>query len=185
MLSTDFRPPLAKLGLSPQEHGGAAALSRESEQGASEVPTASSGASPSQSAPSGQGGATDGEPNTLATASEGLAPREALNTRRRTSQPLGEAAGASPAAAPTSVAAVSTGVVGASAVAHARRRQRDRRAFAEGVLARFWAKLDGTADVEQGRGGPLAPAEQVEVLLRQATSVDALARMYEGWTPWL
>lgn len=28
-------------------------------------------------------------------------------------------------------------------------------------------------------------AEQVDYLLRQATSVDNLCNMYEGWTPWI
>lgn len=28
-------------------------------------------------------------------------------------------------------------------------------------------------------------AEQVDYLLKQATSVDNLCNMYEGWTPWI
>jgi hypothetical protein len=27
--------------------------------------------------------------------------------------------------------------------------------------------------------------EQVDYLLRQATSIDNLSNMYEGWTPWI
>lgn len=28
-------------------------------------------------------------------------------------------------------------------------------------------------------------AEQVDYLLKQATSIDNLCNMYEGWTPWI
>lgn len=31
----------------------------------------------------------------------------------------------------------------------------------------------------------LSIAEQVDYLLKQATSVDNLCNMYEGWTPWI
>lgn len=148
-------------------------MARGSGQGASEAPTASSGASPSQ----GTG--------------EGPGFRD--NPRRTPTQPQSEPMGPSPPSAlgparedskdPT---ANRTAPTASSAAAHASRRQRDRRAFAGAVLSRFWAKLDGTADAHGARaGGALTAAEQVLVLLRQATSVDMLSRMYEGWTPWL
>ncbi|KAK9822206.1 hypothetical protein WJX81_005370 [Elliptochloris bilobata] len=156
-----------------QEHIGAGAA-RSSAQGASEAPTASSGASASQSA---------------AESFEGPGSRDI--PKRTPTPPPGDVVGASPPATlggstrdpsydPAPPAA-------SSAAAHASRRQRDRRAFAGTVLARFWAKLDGVADAPGARGSnsALTVAEQVEVLLRQATSVDALAHMYEGWTPWL
>lgn len=80
-----------------------------------------------------------------------------------------------------------------------------RRAFAAGALRRFVAKLEGREGQLAGGGaaagggggagagasaGAMAPpalsvAEQVETLVRQATSVDRLAAMYEGWTAWL
>lgn len=28
-------------------------------------------------------------------------------------------------------------------------------------------------------------AEQVDILLRQASGIDNLSNMYEGWTPWV
>jgi len=31
----------------------------------------------------------------------------------------------------------------------------------------------------------IGTAEQVDYLLKQATSVDNLCNMYEGWTPWI
>ena len=66
-----------------------------------------------------------------------------------------------------------------------------RRAFAESTLRRFKAKLEGL-QVEQGAGPSqerrtvvLTVEEQVDKLLQQATSLDNLALMYEGWTPWI
>lgn len=43
-------------------------------------------------------------------------------------------------------------------------------------------KLDGR-DVADNRA--ISVAEQVDYLLKQATSVDNLCNMYEGWTPWI
>ncbi|KXZ49313.1 PI3kinase-like protein [Gonium pectorale] len=92
-----------------------------------------------------------------------------------------------------------------SAVHQSRRSAADearRRAFASTALRRFIAKLEGREGEGAGRpegppsGGHAAAAVpqlspqlsvsgQVDVLIRQATSVDRLAQMYEGWAAWL
>lgn len=69
------------------------------------------------------------------------------------------------------------------------------RAFAAAVLRRFTAKVAGLpTDAGEasaaGGGGVLPPvalteSEQVRRLIVQATSVDNLARMFEGWMPWV
>jgi len=64
-----------------------------------------------------------------------------------------------------------------------------RKAFAESALRRFRVKLEGLSE-QGGRGEgrwvvTLSVEEQVEKLLQQATSIDSLAQMYEGWTPWI
>ncbi|CAN6447682.1 unnamed protein product [Victoria cruziana] len=55
-------------------------------------------------------------------------------------------------------------------------------AYALSVLKRVEMKLDGC-----GIGGDRAMSisEQVDYLLKQATSIDNLCNMYEGWTPWI
>ena len=74
-------------------------------------------------------------------------------------------------------------------------------AYAERAFHRFMAKLEGGADgQEHGSGSsrakhrqsagdtaaePLTPAKQVSMLLREATSLDNLSQMYEGWSAWL
>jgi len=66
-----------------------------------------------------------------------------------------------------------------------------RKGFAESALRRFKVKLEGLS--EQGAKTPdggrrvvtLSVEEQVEKLLQQASSIDSLAQMYEGWTPWI
>ncbi|KAI3946049.1 hypothetical protein MKX01_024805 [Papaver californicum] len=50
------------------------------------------------------------------------------------------------------------------------------------VLKRVDMKLEGR-DIEKGR--EITIAEQVDYLLKQATSVDNLCNMHEGWTPWI
>ncbi|GFR47474.1 hypothetical protein Agub_g9203, partial [Astrephomene gubernaculifera] len=68
-----------------------------------------------------------------------------------------------------------------------------RRAFAAGALRRFITKLEGREGEGAGTGAqaagapaaPLSVTEQVDLLVRQATSVDRLSQMYEGWTAWL
>lgn len=66
-----------------------------------------------------------------------------------------------------------------------------RRAFAASALRRFVAKLEGR-EVEAVAGTAMAVTaqyisvpDQVDVLVRQATSTDRLAHMYEGWAAWL
>ncbi|XP_073148880.1 uncharacterized protein [Henckelia pumila] len=55
-------------------------------------------------------------------------------------------------------------------------------AYAMSVLRRVEMKLDGR-DITETRD--ITIAEQVDFLLRQATNVDNLCNMYEGWTPWI
>ncbi|KAI8016538.1 Serine/threonine-protein kinase SMG1 [Camellia lanceoleosa] len=59
---------------------------------------------------------------------------------------------------------------------------RGKNAYAMSVLKRVEMKLDGQ-DIADNR--PISIAEQVDYLLKQATSVDNLCNMYEGWTPWI
>eukprot|EP01018_Ginkgo_biloba_P002890 Gb_14475 [translate_table: standard] len=59
---------------------------------------------------------------------------------------------------------------------------RGKNAYAVSVLKRVEAKLDGW-DVDCKRQFTIS--EQVDHLLRQATSIDNLCNMYEGWTPWI
>lgn len=66
-----------------------------------------------------------------------------------------------------------------------------RKAFAESALRRLKVKLEGLSE-KGSRGGTegrrvvtLSVEEQVEKLLQQASSIDNLAVMYEGWTPWI
>lgn len=59
---------------------------------------------------------------------------------------------------------------------------RGKNAYAVSVLRRVEMKLDGR-DIVENRN--LSIAEQVDHLLKQATSVDNLCNMYEGWTPWI
>ncbi|XP_021738520.1 serine/threonine-protein kinase SMG1-like [Chenopodium quinoa] len=55
-------------------------------------------------------------------------------------------------------------------------------AFAMSVLRRIEVKLDGR-DISETR--ELSIGEQVDYLLKQATSADNLCNMYEGWTAWI
>lgn len=59
---------------------------------------------------------------------------------------------------------------------------RGKNAFAVSVLRRVDMKLDGR-DIAENR--ELNIGEQVDYLLKQATSADNLCNMYEGWTPWI
>lgn len=68
--------------------------------------------------------------------------------------------------------------------------QAERRQYAAAVLQRFEAKLTGQAAGASSGGGSstaLAAAveEAVERLIGTATSPGNLARMYEGWMPWV
>jgi PI-3-kinase-related kinase SMG-1 len=53
------------------------------------------------------------------------------------------------------------------------------------VLQRFTAKLEGRDGLQEQERGPLSAAAQVTALLREATSLDNLAQMYEGWSAWI
>ncbi|KAF3786353.1 Serine/threonine-protein kinase [Nymphaea thermarum] len=55
-------------------------------------------------------------------------------------------------------------------------------AYALSVLKRVEMKLDGRG-IDGDRS--LSISEQVDYLLKQATSIDNLCNMYEGWTPWI
>ncbi|CAA6657772.1 unnamed protein product [Spirodela intermedia] len=54
--------------------------------------------------------------------------------------------------------------------------------YAVSVLRQVESKLDGK-EIDEKRA--MSIAEQVDHLLKQATSVDNLCNMYEGWTPWI
>ncbi|XP_008459237.2 uncharacterized protein LOC103498422 isoform X1 [Cucumis melo] len=62
------------------------------------------------------------------------------------------------------------------------RASRGRNAYAMSVLRRVEMKLNGRDNVDNRE---LSITEQVDYLLKQATSVDNLCNMYEGWTPWI
>ncbi|KAI3895751.1 hypothetical protein MKW98_025542 [Papaver atlanticum] len=70
----------------------------------------------------------------------------------------------------------------APSVDAATRITRSKNPYALSVLKRVDMKLEGR-DIEMGR--EITIAEQVDYLLKQATSVDNLCNMYEGWTPWI
>ncbi|KAF5448742.1 hypothetical protein F2P56_029247 [Juglans regia] len=59
---------------------------------------------------------------------------------------------------------------------------RGKNAYAMSVLRRVEMKLEG-GDI--GGNRDISVAEQVDYLLKQATSIDNLCNMYEGWTPWI
>lgn len=59
---------------------------------------------------------------------------------------------------------------------------RGKNAFAMSVLRRIEMKLDGR-DIAENR--EISIGEQVDYLLKQATSTDNLCSMYEGWTAWI
>ena len=78
-------------------------------------------------------------------------------------------------------------------------------AYASAVFQRFTAKLHGVVRAQHAPGGSsrarhqqperqssslagqtaLTPAAQVSILLREATSLDNLSQMYEGWSAWI
>ncbi|GAV75069.1 PI3_PI4_kinase domain-containing protein/FATC domain-containing protein [Cephalotus follicularis] len=59
---------------------------------------------------------------------------------------------------------------------------RGKNAYAMSILRHVEMKLDGQ-DIAANRD--VSIAEQVDYLLKQATSIDNLCNMYEGWTPWI
>ena len=63
-------------------------------------------------------------------------------------------------------------------------RAEERRRHAAGVLQRFHAKLSG-AQLGEAGGAPPPVEADVARLIAAATSPSSLARMYEGWMPWV
>ncbi|KAL7583725.1 hypothetical protein Lser_V15G45780 [Lactuca serriola] len=61
-------------------------------------------------------------------------------------------------------------------------RVKGKNAYAVSVLRRVELKIEGR-DITDNRD--ISIAEQVDYLVRQATNVDNLCNMYEGWTPWI
>ncbi|GAB2267283.1 Serine/threonine-protein kinase smg1 [Dionaea muscipula] len=59
---------------------------------------------------------------------------------------------------------------------------RGKNAFASSILRQIEMKLDGRDIFENSES---TIAEQVDHLLKQASSIDNLCNMYEGWTPWI
>ncbi|XP_064619648.1 serine/threonine-protein kinase SMG1-like isoform X2 [Lineus longissimus] len=58
----------------------------------------------------------------------------------------------------------------------------ERNSYAVGVWRKVKMKLDGRdPDVNK----KLSPAEQVDNVIKDATNLDNLALLYEGWTPWV
>lgn len=67
-------------------------------------------------------------------------------------------------------------------------RAEERLRYAASVLQRFRGKLAGAPEGQLGsEGQPAAAAVEADVawLIGAATSPDRLARMYEGWMPWV
>ncbi|XP_078611831.1 serine/threonine-protein kinase SMG1-like isoform X2 [Branchiostoma floridae x Branchiostoma japonicum] len=58
----------------------------------------------------------------------------------------------------------------------------ERNSYAVSVWRRVKAKLDGR-DIDASRRMPIA--EQVDLVIKEATSTENLALLYEGWTPWV
>ena len=69
-----------------------------------------------------------------------------------------------------------------------RRLEQQRKSFAATVAQNFEAKVSGRMLCPQDAapsGAPLTVQQQVHELVGQATSLDRLAQMYEGWTAWI
>ena len=69
-----------------------------------------------------------------------------------------------------------------------RRLEQQRKSFAATVAQNFEAKVSGRMLCPQDpapSGAPLTVQQQVHELVGQATSLDRLAQMYEGWTAWI
>eukprot|EP01126_Amoeba_proteus_P010740 TRINITY_DN14223_c0_g2_i2.p1 TRINITY_DN14223_c0_g2~~TRINITY_DN14223_c0_g2_i2.p1 ORF type:complete len:144 (-),score=37.19 TRINITY_DN14223_c0_g2_i2:204-635(-) len=52
------------------------------------------------------------------------------------------------------------------------------------VVKRVKQKLEGTDGLERGAGS-MTVTEQVNWVIKEATSTHNLSRMYEGWTSWI
>jgi len=60
-------------------------------------------------------------------------------------------------------------------------RREQRNAYAVSVLKRVQQKMDG----REREGAKMGVADQVALTIKDATSVEKLCEMYEGWTPWV
>ncbi|KAI0503534.1 hypothetical protein KFK09_014468 [Dendrobium nobile] len=60
--------------------------------------------------------------------------------------------------------------------------KRGKNAYAMSVLRQVELKIEGR-DIDDGR--VMLASQQVDHLIREATSIDNLCNMYEGWTPWI
>ena len=79
-----------------------------------------------------------------------------------------------------------------SSSSDAERQERQRQEYASSVLARFQDKLMGRLEAPTGAegtgrgvGSEASVAAQVQQLIAAAVSEANLARMYEGWMPWV
>lgn len=64
--------------------------------------------------------------------------------------------------------------------------EQERNAYAVKVLKQIKEKLEGRVDDnDPASSKSLTVTEQATVLIEQATNVESLCRMYEGWTPWI
>ena len=112
----------------------------------------------------------------------------------------GQAGGTAPAGAGqpaggalTGSLLLSTAVPPCSSAAEQQGRQQQRQEYASSVLAHFKDKLMGrmaapiihTEDAGRGGGSGDSVAVQVQQLIAAAVSEANLARMYEGWMPWV
>jgi serine/threonine-protein kinase SMG1 len=60
------------------------------------------------------------------------------------------------------------------------------RAYATAMLKKCIAKLEGKEGSGEGdKRRPLKVVQQVQALVRQASSLDNMCQMYEGWTAWI
>ena len=69
--------------------------------------------------------------------------------------------------------------------------------YAVSILRRVKQKMDGRDRIDSfgipgggGGGGPVGGSkmsvqEQVDMTIKDATNIDKLCEMYEGWTPWI
>ena len=96
------------------------------------------------------------------------------------------ATAADPDAAAAADAAAGGGDGGVGVGGGARSGKQERNAHALGVLRRVKVKLEGR-DKWPGkeREAKLSVADQVEMVVRHATSADNLAQLYEGWVAWV
>ncbi|XGW21489.1 hypothetical protein V3C99_004448 [Haemonchus contortus] len=64
------------------------------------------------------------------------------------------------------------------------KQQQEQNAHANNVVRRVRARLEGRTDSSDTQK-VVTPVEQVDILISQATNVNLLSLMYEGWTAWV